>query len=99
MEVTVLSGWSLGHGPCGQSCASSREGQATDQERRDQTVKDPTAFGTWTSTQDAGDTDVTADVNSNVTGHVVAVNEQQQWEQELSSFVLDVADNGNTTIR
>ena len=64
-----------------------------------QTVKDPMTFGTWTVAHGAGDTDVTADVNTNVTGHVVAVNEQQRWEEELSSFVLDVADSGNTTIR
>ena len=83
--VTVVSGWPLGHG--------------LPHVPRVQTGADPRIFGTWNLTDGVGTAHVTAAVNSNVTSQVIAVNEQRQWEQELSTFVLDVAPGGFVEIR
>ena len=102
MEVRSLSTWSLGKGPCGPSCSSpSSLQQQTD--RSTLTSSDNTAFGSWT-VKDCGGRcssntfrDITNDVNNKVTGSVMNVNDQ--WEQELAVFEIEVEESNDFEIR
>ena len=49
VRLTVITGWTLGQGPCGPNCTYRNIGDATDVQRNSQTNSNKFYFGRWTT--------------------------------------------------
>ncbi|XP_076442805.1 uncharacterized protein LOC143281481 [Babylonia areolata] len=94
--VTVITGWVLGHGPCGPGCNEADVGSPTRHWRlqRISSTGDPTIFGSWSTETSANFTvvikNVTNVVNNNIDGRVAAVSTRSQWELEIAHTELEI---------
>lgn len=76
-HITVITGWVLGHGPCGPNCSVTDVGKPTHHSRASviQATGNPSIFGNWSKEQETTDSvstivvkSITDIVNQNIQG-------------------------------
>ncbi|XP_033735860.1 uncharacterized protein LOC117324221 [Pecten maximus] len=83
VNVTILTGWKLGTGPCGNVC---KIGQSTSSSLGEDT------FGRWVTEEVGTDSlhnrDITHMVDNTLHQTVIDINTRENWELELGTFSL-----------
>ena len=79
-HVTVITGWVLGHGPCGPGCSVNDVGKSTHSSRASviQATGNPVIFGNWSKEQETvglfaniDEVSITDIVNKNIQGRLI----------------------------
>lgn len=95
--LTIVTGWVLGEGPCGERCSISDVGRSTVTSRNHMLdMNGDVYFGNWTfkgyyTPRNTTYSVITGEVSKRLFGEVAAVNVPLKWEQEIAEVVLDVA--------
>lgn len=97
VDISLLTGWVLGKGPCGSHCTNADIGRSTIQSRQEMIQKhDLSWFGSFFEetidpiNKTTKYLDITTKVLSNFTENVVALSESARWEQEIFKFTFEV---------
>ncbi|XP_046355794.2 uncharacterized protein LOC124134797 [Haliotis rufescens] len=97
VELTVVTGWVLGEGPCGEHCSTKDLGRSTITSRKIMTdLYGDAYFGNWTSETNylhgnISFRTITDKVSKGlVTEEILSVNVPLRWEQEVAEVVLEV---------
>lgn len=85
INVTVLTGWRLGTGPCGNQC---QVGEVTSSSLGED------GFGRWVTKEEGqgmlNNKDITHTVDNIIHQSVIDINRRENWELELGTFSLPV---------
>ena len=99
VKITLITGWTLGLGPCGPNCSERDLRRSTRDSRNEMLQQHGRAyFGNWSfelNTRENGVEYQAAldDFNSKIVGEVAAVNEPMLWEQEIAEIITEIRPN------